>query len=266
MAVKVHVLGSGGGGEPLRGCHHTAFMVEAAGRLYMFDAGEGAARTAFLAGLDFSRLQALFISHPHIDHTGGLPMLLDLASRRAGTPAVFIPEPRFWRNLLNLMRHISDRCLDERGRLVFADRRPAPVETLRDGLVLDDGTVTVEARHNFHLGMEPSPEDGRFHSYSFRLRGEGKTVVFSGDVRSHRDMGDWLAEPVDLLLMDSTHQAPAETCAALRQMEAPVAQILFCHLGRSFVGACDEARRKVEAAWGRHVLFAEDGAAYEVVG
>ncbi len=264
MAVKVHFLGSGCGGLPQQGRNFTALVVEASDGLYLFDAGENAARTALQMGLDLSRVKALFVSHPHIDHVGGLPQVLDLLARKAGTPSVFIPEPRFWRHLLGLMRHIDDRCLDGRGRLVFADGQPAPVGLLHDGLVFNEGDITVEACHNFHLGMEPSLEDGRFHSYSFRLRAEGKTVVFSADVKSHFDMGDWLDAPVDLLIMDSSHQAPAETCAALRQAKAPVAQILFCHLGPSFAKYDSAARRRADDAWGQPVLVAEDATTYDL--
>ena len=264
MAVRVHILGSGCGGLPQPGRNTTALAVETAGGLYLFDAGENAARTALAMNLDLSRVKALFVSHPHIDHVAGLPQLLDVLARKAGTPSVFIPEPRFWRHLLGMMRHIDDRCLDEKGRLVFADGQPASVELLHDGLVLDDGAVTVEVRHNFHLGMEPSPEDGRFHSYSFRLHAEGKTVVFSGDVKSHLDLGDWLAEPVDLLLMDASHQAPEKTCAALHHDKAPVAQILFCHVGPSFAERDSEARRRADEAWGHPVLVSEDATTYDL--
>ena len=47
-------------------------LLEADGGLYWFDAGEACSYTAHLMGLDLLTLRALFISHPHADHIGGM--------------------------------------------------------------------------------------------------------------------------------------------------------------------------------------------------
>ena len=72
----LHVLGSCAGTEPMPGRHHTSVALEAGGRLYVLDAGEGCAYTAHLLGLDLMNLQAVFLSHTHMDHIGGLAHLL----------------------------------------------------------------------------------------------------------------------------------------------------------------------------------------------
>ena len=70
--MKIYYLGTCSGTEPMKGTHQTSFVIEIDGALYWFDAGEGCAHTAVtVAGLDITKTEALFISHPHIDHTGG---------------------------------------------------------------------------------------------------------------------------------------------------------------------------------------------------
>ena len=74
--MKIHFLGTCAGTEPIPGRQHMSFVIESNGALYWFDAGEGCSRTAYLNGLDLMGVKAVFISHPHMDHTGGLANLI----------------------------------------------------------------------------------------------------------------------------------------------------------------------------------------------
>ncbi len=76
MGVKLHIFGCLSGTEPMPGMHHTAWAIEYDGGLYWFDAGENGHRTAHLMGLDLLSIRTIAISHPHIDHCGGLLNLL----------------------------------------------------------------------------------------------------------------------------------------------------------------------------------------------
>jgi 7,8-dihydropterin-6-yl-methyl-4-(beta-D-ribofuranosyl)aminobenzene 5'-phosphate synthase len=67
-----------------------ACLVEGAGKTILFDTGTNAGifRSNVRAlGVNLSRVDALVISHPHQDHTGGLPVALNA---RAGLP-VYLP-------------------------------------------------------------------------------------------------------------------------------------------------------------------------------
>lgn len=72
----LHVLGSCSGTEPMPGRHHTSVSLETGGKLYFLDAGENCSYTSYLLGIDQLRTDSIFISHTHMDHTGGLPELL----------------------------------------------------------------------------------------------------------------------------------------------------------------------------------------------
>ena len=70
--IRIHYLGTCSGTEPKPGMHHTSTMLEADGKLYWFDMGEGCAHTAYTSGIDVTKCRAIFVSHPHIDHIGGM--------------------------------------------------------------------------------------------------------------------------------------------------------------------------------------------------
>ncbi len=72
---RVHILGCGSATPTAR---HTPScqVVDAHGKLFMIDCGEGAQLEFRHQGLKFSRLGHIFISHMHGDHFLGLPGLL----------------------------------------------------------------------------------------------------------------------------------------------------------------------------------------------
>ena len=103
--MKITVLGSCSGTEPFSGCHQTSVAVETGGRVYFIDAGENAGYASYLAGVPQQDTAAIFITHTHMDHTGGLPHLLwnfrklctvnpDIAARMEGRVIqVHMPDP-----------------------------------------------------------------------------------------------------------------------------------------------------------------------------
>ena len=80
--MKIHIFGCLSGTEPMPGKHHTAWALEKDDVLYWFDAGSGCGNTAHLMGLDVRKIRRIFISHSHIEHTGGLPHLLSVVRKR----------------------------------------------------------------------------------------------------------------------------------------------------------------------------------------
>ncbi len=76
MATELILLGTAGAPLPVagRGGISSALVVD--GRVFVIDCGRGSPSAFAGAGLDFSRLEAVFLTHLHADHTGDLAGLL----------------------------------------------------------------------------------------------------------------------------------------------------------------------------------------------
>lgn len=250
---RIYILGSCSGTEPKPDRHHTAWVLEHKDQFYWFDAGENCSYTAHLMGLDLLKVRNIFISHPHMDHVGGLENLLwnirkltivrSVSSLEPVT--VFTPsQPQFdaVRGVLAETEGNFQSCFELDSRKIT------------DGILLDDGSVRVEARHNLHLGI---PENGDWKSFSFRIAAAGKTIVYSGDVRSIDDLDGW-TEHCDWLLMENGHHSPEKVCRQLREKGARIGHLLWVHHGRAVLADPAGEKKRAETAWDAEVMIAED--------
>jgi len=262
--MKVIFLGTCSGTEPMPGRKHTSFVVVYQEDVYWFDAGEGCSYTAHLAGVDLLRVRGIFISHPHMDHVGGLANLLwtmrklegrneDPARSLSGkTVPLFIPNLGVWdgvRQVLGAPGHTW-----QPGFIVDA-------QTYEDGVIYNRGGLKVTALHNRHLGQ---PAEGKpWQSFSFRIEAGGKSLVFSGDVGDVRELAP-LLDACDVLLMETGHHKVEDICAYLSGADHAPGRLVFVHHGRAVLADPEGERDKARAILGDRALVADDGMIMEV--
>lgn len=251
--AKLMILGSCSGTEPMPGRHHTSFLIETGGQVYFFDAGENCAYASHLAGVDLLRMRAIFISHPHIDHVGGLANLIWTVHKLAWVKKtldarkridLYMPEMRAWEAIVQMLRYTAGG--DGATETVDAHRTV-------DGLVYADENIRVTALHNGHL---PDNDRGEHVSYSYRIEIGGKSIVFSGDVRHHTEVAPLIGAGCDYLLMETGHHKVKDICAFADAQ--PVGKLIFVHHGREILNESPQVSEALEAC-GCAPVIAWDG-------
>lgn len=235
--MKITFLGTCSGTEPMQGRHHSSFVLDMGGNLYWFDAGENCSYAAHVSGLDISRVRAIFISHMHIDHVGGLANLL------------FVIRKLFW---ATGKPHINDNSYDvfvpdlELFRMIRAvsttnDTRSETVDIIDheivDGPLFEDENIRVSAIHNTHLGEST----GAWRSFSFLIEAEGKRIVYSGDVGAPEELDPLVEGGCDALIMETGHHKLEKVFSYARDRD--VGKLLFTHHGREVLYDTERARR-----------------------
>src|ERR1700761_5623124 len=76
MAIELVLLGTAGAPLPVAGRAGVSSALLVDERIFVIDCGRGSPSGFADAGLSFSRLEAVFLTHLHADHVGDLPGML----------------------------------------------------------------------------------------------------------------------------------------------------------------------------------------------
>jgi ribonuclease BN (tRNA processing enzyme) len=76
MATELVLLGTAGAPLPVPGRGGISSALVVGERVFVVDCGRGSPSAFAQAGLDFARLEAVFLTHLHADHIGDLPGML----------------------------------------------------------------------------------------------------------------------------------------------------------------------------------------------
>jgi len=243
--MKLHILGCGdafGSG----GRSQSAYLIEADERLFLLDCGPAALFAMKRAGLEPRRLDAIFLSHLHGDHFGGVPfLLLEYLYREPRTRPLTIAGPPGTearvRGLLELMYGGARELPFVR----FAVLTPSVPQTIIDVEVLP-----------FRV-----PHQVDDISLGLQVRCAGKQIVFSGD-SAWTDEFIERARGVDLFLCECSfyreqpgaHMNYQILLAHLEHLQCK--KLLLTHLGEEMLAQA--------ASLDARAALAEDGMVIEI--
>ena len=203
--MKITFLGTGKGGYPTLTRNCSAIMLECGDGIYLLDAGAPVLDLMTRLEVPFEKVKGVFITHMHGDHTAGLPAFLTACSWHYTDCSfdVFLTEERGIAAFREVVFAMDKVFHEDRIRLKKAE----------PGVLYADENVTVTAVPTAHC--QPYP------SYAYVFEGEGKRVIFSGDLR-RPDAPDFpviaLEEPSDALSVSFVISPPTISSRSLKNV------------------------------------------------
>src|SRR6185503_1283869 len=242
--MDLKVLGCHGGESPKHQC--PAFLVD--GRLCL-DAGS---ITNMLTLKDQQKIEAVLVSHAHMDHVRDLAMLADTRTQQGGPPLVIASTPG---TIAVLKKHFfNDKLWPDFSKIPDHDRRTVVFQKLtpnKDNQVLD-------------YRVRPIPVDHTVEAAALVVSDGSGSIAYSGDTGPTDELWDQLADQPDLralvmevafpneqqkLARDSGHHTPQSLERELKKLGAARRDlpVLLFHIKPVFQRTVEKELAKIRA-------------------
>ena len=232
--ATVHLLGTG---AAYSSAGRTTTMIAATAGVstLVIDCGGDVVARMQAAGIPTDTIRALFLTHEHIDHVGGFPLLykkLWLAGRRDALPVYGLPSALSQ----------AERCFATYDTRAFEGLPPVEwhvIEPHPTISVYTDDTWSVHAAHGAH-GV---PSVG----VRVTCRSTGGIMTYSSDTRPSADIAR-LARGSDLLLHEATGLLPGHSSASQAAeiaRDAEAGTLVLVHLPPDVQGSDRAAAERI---------------------
>jgi len=226
----------------------SGYLLEDGADSLLVDCGSGVLDALARTDTGYEGIDAVLLSHHHLDHVSDLDVLLK-ARWLAGETDLTIAGPPGTEQLVTDLLAVHE-YMQGRMDLTFAEVDPEGFE-----LAGFEGAAT-ETRHSMQC-------------YAYRLTptGGGPTVAYSGDSEAFTDLVEF-ADGAALFVHDcsfpdavdvSNHPTPSELGRALAEAAAEVGRVYLSHLYPHTDGHHEEMLDSIAESYDGDVSFADDG-------
>jgi len=255
---RITILGSSSGTpSPSRFC--SSFLLETDKEKYLFDAGEGVSFSVLRNNIDFNQINFIFITHSHIDHLGGLFLLIQMMhlTQRKTSLEIYLPEEAS-SGVENFLQTLY--LFKEKLSLRFN------FHPIKPNFVFKNKEININAYLNRHLsGNEEMIRDNNFfnqmQSFCFVVNLGEKKLVYSGDIKSSDDLANIIFD-ADLLITECMHPRLEKLLSLMT--ESKVKSAVLTHIPPELEGKEEAILEKAREFDFDNLLIAHDGLVVDV--
>lgn len=252
MERRIVTLGTSHG-DPTYSRFNSSTLLQVNGKSYLIDAGAPVNALMIRKKYRLQEIRAVFITHMHDDHVGGLPGLIKSLAKYpvdGQHTDFFMPSQKAIDGLLGWVR-VQHRTWRE-GLMDF--------KVIAPEMIFEDENIRVTALRTHHLIDEEPAEPTYGYQIDFN---DGFRIVYTGDLRV--DFSDFpqiiIDEPSDICVCESTHFDLKRDIKVLQK--CPIKKIIFNHVASFYHGEKEQDLINLGNMLSYPAFVAHDGDVFE---